>query len=220
VGGVSTRMVGDLVSAMGPRAAAGARSAAGAPSSMPSGAPSGSDRSPRCVLPPCGWMLGRPRCTTRGASCRGRCSSRSASTSAACARCWAALWRAPSGRRFHLLRDVLARVPRHTQAMVAGFVRTIFAQPDESTARTPLHAVVERLARSCPQAAPILARAEDVGLAYLACPGTGPRSGRATRSSASTASSPAAPAWWGSSRTGKLGFAWARPCSARSTTNS
>lgn len=72
--------------------------------------------------------------------------------------------------RVHLLRDMLAHVPRHAQAMVAAFVRTIFAQPDEATAHAQLRAVVERLETSFPQAAAVLAEAEDDVLAYLACP--------------------------------------------------
>ncbi len=72
--------------------------------------------------------------------------------------------------RVHLLRDVLTQVPRHAAAMVAAFVRTIFAQPDEPSARAQLHAVVERLEPSFPKAAAILAGAEDDVLAYLACP--------------------------------------------------
>lgn len=72
--------------------------------------------------------------------------------------------------RVHLLRDVLTQVPRHAAAMVAAFVRTIFAQPDEPSARAQLRAVVERLEPSFAKAAAILAAAEDDVLAYLACP--------------------------------------------------
>jgi putative transposase len=72
--------------------------------------------------------------------------------------------------RVHLLRDILVHVPRHASAMVAAFVRTIFAQPDEAAARTQLQAVVERLTSSFPKAAAVLLGAEDDVLAYLACP--------------------------------------------------
>jgi transposase-like protein len=72
--------------------------------------------------------------------------------------------------RVHLLRDALTQVPRHAQLMVAAFVRTIFAQPDEPSAHAQLRAVVERLATSFPKAAEILASAEDDVLAYLGCP--------------------------------------------------
>jgi transposase-like protein len=72
--------------------------------------------------------------------------------------------------RVHLLRDLLTHVPRHASAMVAAFVRTIFAQPDEGAARAQLRAVAERLATSFPKATAILLAAEDDVLAYLACP--------------------------------------------------
>jgi transposase-like protein len=72
--------------------------------------------------------------------------------------------------RVHLLRDILTHVPRHAAAMVAAFVRTIFAQPDEAAARAQLQAVAERLATSFPKAAEVLVAAEDDVLAYLACP--------------------------------------------------
>ena len=72
--------------------------------------------------------------------------------------------------RVHLLRDILTHVPRHAAAMVAAFVRTIFAQPDDAAARAQLHAVAERLATSFPKAAEVLLAAEDDVLAYLACP--------------------------------------------------
>ena len=72
--------------------------------------------------------------------------------------------------RVHLLRDILTHVPRHAAAMVAAFVRTIFAQPDEAAARAQLQAVAERLATSFPKAAEVLRAGEDDVLAYLACP--------------------------------------------------
>ena len=72
--------------------------------------------------------------------------------------------------RVHVLRDVLAHVPKTAQAMVAAFSRTIFAQPDAAAARAQLSAVVERLAPSFPKAADTLLRAETDLLAYLAVP--------------------------------------------------
>jgi len=72
--------------------------------------------------------------------------------------------------RVHLLRDLLTHVPRHASAMVAAFVRTIFAQPDEAAARAQLRQVAQRLATSFPKAAEILLGTEDDVLAYLACP--------------------------------------------------
>jgi transposase-like protein len=72
--------------------------------------------------------------------------------------------------RVHLLRDLLTHVPRHAAAMVAAFVRTIFAQPDEPSARAQLRSVAERLAPSFAKAAAILLAAEDDVLAYLTSP--------------------------------------------------
>lgn len=72
--------------------------------------------------------------------------------------------------RVHLLRDLLVHVPRHAASMVAAFVRTVFTQPDEPSARAQLRAVAERLATSFPKAADALLGAEDDVLAYLACP--------------------------------------------------
>jgi transposase-like protein len=72
--------------------------------------------------------------------------------------------------RVHLLRDLLVHVPRHAAAMVAAFTRTVFAQPDEASARSQLRQVCDRLEASFPKAATILAEAETDVLAYLACP--------------------------------------------------
>ena len=72
--------------------------------------------------------------------------------------------------RVHLLRDILVHVPRHASSMVAAFVRTVFTQPDEASARSQLRSVAERLTTSFPKAAEILLAAEDEVLAYLACP--------------------------------------------------
>ena len=72
--------------------------------------------------------------------------------------------------RVHVLRDMLAHVPKTAQAMVAAFARTIFAQPDATSAHSQLGQVVERLAPSFPKAAQTLLAAEGDLLAYLAVP--------------------------------------------------
>lgn len=72
--------------------------------------------------------------------------------------------------RVHVLRDVLAHVPKTAQAMVAAFSRTVFAQPDAASAHAQLGSVVERLAPSFPKAAQTLLAAETDLLAYLAVP--------------------------------------------------
>jgi hypothetical protein len=53
---------------------------------------------------------------------------------------------------------------------MVGFVRTIFAQPDEAAARAQLDAVAERLVTSFPKAAEVLLAGEDDVLAYHARP--------------------------------------------------
>lgn len=72
--------------------------------------------------------------------------------------------------RVHVLRDVLAHVPKTAQAMVAAFSRTVFAQPDGPSARAQLAQIVGHLAPSFPRAAETLLAAEHDLLAYLAVP--------------------------------------------------
>jgi transposase-like protein len=72
--------------------------------------------------------------------------------------------------RVHVLRDVLAHVPKDAQAMVAAFSRTVFAQPDAASAHAQLASVCERLAPSFPKAAEVLLAAEEDLLAYTAVP--------------------------------------------------
>jgi putative transposase len=70
----------------------------------------------------------------------------------------------------HLMRDVLAHVPRTAQGMVAAFARTIWAQPDAATAHAQLGRIAEHLATSFPKAAETLLAAEEDVLAYATMP--------------------------------------------------
>lgn len=70
----------------------------------------------------------------------------------------------------HLMRDVLAHVPKTAQGMVAAFARTIWAQPDAATTRAQLGRIAEHLATSFPKAAETLLAAEEDVLAYTALP--------------------------------------------------
>ena len=72
--------------------------------------------------------------------------------------------------RVHFMRNMLAHVPKHLQAMVSAAVKTIFAQPDQQAARRQLSVVVESLRPQFPRAAAILQDAEEDILAYMAFP--------------------------------------------------
>ena len=63
--------------------------------------------------------------------------------------------------RVHFLRNILARVPKKAQAMVAATVRTIFEQPDRARARTQLGQVIEALADRFPAVVELLIEAEE-----------------------------------------------------------
>ncbi|POB09388.1 IS256 family transposase [Sulfobacillus sp. hq2] len=72
--------------------------------------------------------------------------------------------------RVHFMRNLLAHVPKQAQTMVSALVRTIFAQPDQPKAREELGRVADHLAERFPQAAALLADAEDEVLAYMGFP--------------------------------------------------
>ncbi len=63
--------------------------------------------------------------------------------------------------RVHFMRNILARVPKAAQAMVAATVRTIFEQPDRARARAQLGTVIEALADRFPAVVELLIEAED-----------------------------------------------------------
>jgi transposase-like protein len=62
--------------------------------------------------------------------------------------------------RVHFMRNVLARVPKGAQALVAATVRTIFAQPNRAAAETQLLQVGEALQTRFPTVAQLLLEAE------------------------------------------------------------
>jgi transposase-like protein len=72
--------------------------------------------------------------------------------------------------RTHYMRNLLTRVPKSAQAMVATLVRTIFAQPDATSVRAQFSRVVEQLAEQFPDAATHLADAGPDVLAFTAFP--------------------------------------------------
>jgi len=72
--------------------------------------------------------------------------------------------------RVHLMRNLLALVPRSAQQMVASFVRTIFAQPDHASAMAQLHRVADGLQTRFPKAAELLREAAEDVLAHVHFP--------------------------------------------------
>lgn len=71
--------------------------------------------------------------------------------------------------RVHFMRNVLARVPKSAQAMVAATVRTIFQQPDRPAAQAQLRQVVVALGRF-PQVVRLLEDAEEEVLTFYDFP--------------------------------------------------
>jgi putative transposase len=72
--------------------------------------------------------------------------------------------------RVHFLRNVLARVPKQAQAMVAATVRSVFEQPDRATAAARLRQVCETLAGRFPAVVELLEEAEGEILTFLDFP--------------------------------------------------
>jgi hypothetical protein len=72
--------------------------------------------------------------------------------------------------RTHFMRNLLTRVPKSAQAMVATLVRTIFAQPDAASVWDQHTRVVEQLSERFAAAAELLAQAAPDVLAFTAFP--------------------------------------------------
>ena len=72
--------------------------------------------------------------------------------------------------RTHFMRNLLTKVPKSAQSLVATLVRTIFAQPDAELTRAQHARVVEQLAPRWPDAARLLADAVEDLLAFTAFP--------------------------------------------------
>jgi putative transposase len=72
--------------------------------------------------------------------------------------------------RVHLMRNLLALVPKRAQTVTAAWVRTIFAQPDQASARDQLEKVAHALELKLPRVSQLLRDAEDDIPAYMAFP--------------------------------------------------
>ena len=71
--------------------------------------------------------------------------------------------------RTHFMRNLLTRVPKSAEGLVATTVRTIFQQPSAEAVHAQHVRVVEQLDERFPVAAAMLAEAPEV-LAFTACP--------------------------------------------------
>jgi transposase-like protein len=72
--------------------------------------------------------------------------------------------------RVHLMRNLLARIPRSHAEMVAATIRTIFAQPDSASTTRQLRMVTDALREQHPAAADLLDEAEPDVTAYATFP--------------------------------------------------
>jgi putative transposase len=72
--------------------------------------------------------------------------------------------------RVHFMRNILARVPKQAQAMVAATVRSIFEQPNRAAAETQLLVVIETLQDRFPQVVQLLEEAEGEILTFYDFP--------------------------------------------------
>lgn len=72
--------------------------------------------------------------------------------------------------RVHFLRNVLAKVPKTYQQMVAASVKTVFLQPDADLARAQLREIAEKLQGKFPKVSAMLEEAQEELLAFYAFP--------------------------------------------------
>ena len=72
--------------------------------------------------------------------------------------------------RTHFVRNLMTRVPKSAQPLVATLVRTVFAQPDAAETHAQLHRVVEQLRPKFGDAANMLLDAKDDLLAFTVFP--------------------------------------------------
>ena len=68
------------------------------------------------------------------------------------------------------MRNVLCQVPRKQQGMVSAIVRTVFAAPDQKTAKNQLYTVVEQLKGRFPKVMDVSENGCDNALQYMGFP--------------------------------------------------
>jgi transposase-like protein len=72
--------------------------------------------------------------------------------------------------RVHFMRNLLACVPKVSQAMVSALIRQVFVQPDQAAAHQTWRQVADQLRGRFPKAAALMDGAEEDVLAYFAFP--------------------------------------------------
>ena len=72
--------------------------------------------------------------------------------------------------RTHFMTNLLSKVPKQAQSLVATLVRSIFAQPDANKVKTQYNIVLSQLEGRFPDAAEILEKAEGCLLAFTSFP--------------------------------------------------
>lgn len=72
--------------------------------------------------------------------------------------------------RTHFMTNLLSRVPKSTQGLVASLARSIFAQPDAATVWDQLAAIAKQLTKIFPEAARLLGNSSHDVLAFTAFP--------------------------------------------------
>src|SRR3954454_1546081 len=72
--------------------------------------------------------------------------------------------------RVHFMRDALGLVPKSAQQMVAATIRTVYAQPDATSAREQWRRVADMFRARFPRVADLMSAAESDVLAYLTFP--------------------------------------------------